>query len=367
MIKRFFKENTARIHSSLSITLKLILIISIAYSLYFHSWRILFVDLLLLVLILLPSFIRKIDIQIPREIEFVLFIFVIVSFFLGDLRGLIIQIFFGLSLGFVGFALITILYKNSKLKPNYLLIILFSLSISLALGSLSEIAKYYLKSYLDYNLSLSDYEFAMESLTLVFLGNLVAIIFGLLYIKGAKIKFLNTMVQTFKNKNPNLFIEKTDSPEEILQLIKKGETEKVEFKSTLRTNLHTQQYDKNIEHTILKTISAFLNTDGGTLLIGVSDNGEINGIEKDKFPSNDKFNLHFTNLIKEFIGNENMPYLHFELVLLEGKHIMKISCMKSNKPVFLKFNKIEEFYVRVGASTVQLQGSKLVDYINNNF
>ena len=175
------------------------------------------------------------------------------------------------------------------------------------------------------------------------------------------------MVQTFKTKNPNLFIEKTDSPEEILKLIKKGETEKIEFKSTLRTNLHIQQYDKNIEYSILKTISAFLNTEGGILLIGVSDIGEINGIEKDKFPSNDKFNLHFTNLIKEYIGNENLPYLNFELILIEGKNIMKVNCLKSNKPVFLKFNKIEDFYVRVGSSTVQITGSKLVEYINNNF
>jgi predicted HTH transcriptional regulator len=117
----------------------------------------------------------------------------------------------------------------------------------------------------------------------------------------------------------------------------------------------------------LKTIAAFLNSGGGTLLIGISDSGEICGIEKDNFPSNDKFNLHFTNLVKEYIGNQNLPYLHFELIVLENKNIMKVDCLKAQKPVFVKFEKIEEFYVRVGASTVQLLGSKLVDYINNGF
>ncbi|MBS3079861.1 ATP-binding protein [Candidatus Pacearchaeota archaeon] len=367
MGNNFLERHSAKIQASLSILVKLALIASIAYFLYFHSWRILFVNLLLLVLVFLPYLSRKINIEIPREIEFILLIFVIISFFLGDLRGLVVQVFFGLSLGFVGFALITILYKNSKLKPNYPLIMFFSLSISLALGALSELAKFYLRWYLSIPLDISDYQFAMESLTLVFIGALLAISAGFFYVTGNKIIFLNKLVERFKHRNPNLFIEKTDSPDEIVKLIKRGESEKIEFKSTLRTNIHTGQHDKNMEHTILKTISAFLNSEGGTLLIGVSDKGEIHGIEKDQFPSNDKFNLQFTNLIKEYIGNENLPYLHFELILVEGSYIMKVDCMKCKKPVFLRFNKIEEFYVRVGASTVQLQGSKLVDYINNNF
>ena len=309
----------------------------------------------------------KISIEIPTEIELILLGFVFLSFFLGDYRGLVIQIFFGVAIGFVGFALMTILYRNSKLQPNYPLIMAFSLSISLALGALSELAKYYLKWYLGVAPTVLDYQFAMESLTLVFFGAFVAIVAGFFYVQGISIGILHRMVQRFKTKNPNLFIEKTDSPDELLKLIHRGENEKLEFKATLRTNLFTDQYDKNIEHAVLKTIAAFLNSEGGTLLIGVSDKAEIFGIEKDRFPSNDKFNLHFTNLIKEYIGNENLPYLHFELVLLEGKNIMKVSCMKTKRPLFLRFNKIEEFYVRVGAATVQLTGSQLVDYIRNNF
>ena len=101
--------------------------------------------------------------------------------------------------------------------------------------------------------------------------------------------------------------------------------------------------------------------------MGVSDNGSIFGIEKDHFQSKDKFNLHFTNLIKEYVGNEYLPYLHFELVSINEKNILKIDCMKSNKPVFLRFYKEEEFYIRIGAATVQITGSKLVNYINNSF
>lgn len=361
------EENTAKIQTSLSLIIKIILIISIIYAIYFHLWRILFINILLLILIFTPTIIRKYAIKIPIEIEFILLIFVIFSFFLGDLRGLLIQIFFGLAIGFVGFALMLILYKNSKIKPNYLLILLFSISFSLALGTVSELSKYYLKFLLNQQIEIIDYSYAITSLTLVFFGALTASIIGFVYVKGHKIELMKNLVQKFKTKNPNLFIERTDSPDEILNLIKKGENEKIEFKSTLRTNLHINEFDKKIEHSALKTISAFLNSEGGVLLIGVSDNGSIFGIEKDNFQSNDKFNLHFTNLIKEHIGNEFLPFLHFELILIEDKNILKIDCMKSNKPVFLKFDKAEEFYMRVGSATVQIAGSKLVNYINNNF
>ncbi len=366
-LEKLVNNHSEKARTSLSFIIKIILLISIGYALYYHIWRILFINLLLLILILIPSIIKKYNIEIPSEIEFTLLIFIIISFFLGEIRGLIIQIFFGLAIGFVGFALMLILYKNSKIKPNYFLILLFSISFSLALGTLSELAKFYLKSYLDYNISITDYNYAIISLSLVLIGAFLSSIIGYIYMKGHKIKLIKKIVQRFKKKNPNLFIEKTDSPEEVLELIKKGENEKLEFKSTLRTNIYTNEFDRKIEHSILKTITSFLNTEGGTLLIGVSDIGDIFGIEKDHFQTNDKFNLHFTNLIKEHIGNQYLPYLHFELVLIENKNILKVDCMKSEKPVFLKSNKIEEFYMRVGAATVQITGSKLIDYVRNSF
>ena len=260
-----------------------------------------------------------------------------------------------------------ILFKNSKIKPNYFLIFLFALSFSLALGTLSELAKYYLKLYFNYNQDIGDYQYAITSLTLVLAGALIACLTGYIYMKYHKIPIIKKLVQKFKTKNPNLFIERTDSPEEVLDLIKKGENEKLEFKSTLRTNMHTNEIDRKIEQSCLKTITAFLNSEGGTLLIGVSDQGKILGIEKDHFINNDKFNLHFTNLVKEHIGNEFLPYLNSELILIEEKNILKVDCLKSEKPVFLRFNKSEEFYMRIGAATVQITGSKLINYINNQF
>lgn len=87
------------------------------------------------------------------------------------------------------------------------------------------------------------------------------------------------------------------------ELILKGENERVEFKSTLRWNLRAEKKDKAITHASLKTIAAFLNTDGGILLIGVADEGTLLGLNNDKFENEDKLLLFLTNTIKSQKNN----------------------------------------------------------------
>ena len=55
------------------------------------------------------------------------------------------------------------------------------------------------------------------------------------------------------------------------ELIASDETYEVEFKSTARWNLREERKDKRMEDAVVKTIAGFLNTDGGTLFIGVDD------------------------------------------------------------------------------------------------
>ncbi len=360
-------NNAAKVQRPLSYVIRIILLISIGYALYAHLWRVLFIDILLLVLVLLPTIFRKYDINLPRELDFILLIFVMGSFFLGEIRGIVIQIFFGFAISFVSVAFLLIITKNSKIELHWIVTYIFVIGFAMGIGALSELAKFLLKGYFGMQVGLADYHYVMASLIFVFLGSFLATSLALAYLKDYDLPILRHLIKRFKKKNPNLFIERLDSPEEVLDLIRKGEAERTEFKSTLRINLHTGEPDRRIEHSVLKTIAAFLNTEGGSLLIGVADTGNICGIERDHFQSNDKFNLHFTNLIKEYVGNENLPYLHFELIQIEDKNVMKVDCLRAKKPVFLRFHKEEEFYMRVGAATTQVTGSKLVEYIRNKF
>ena len=116
------------------------------------------------------------------------------------------------------------------------------------------------------------------------------------------------------------------------KLIAKGESVKLEFKSTLRVDLKTNTPEKFIELNCLKTLAAFFNSNGGTLLIGVEDNKNILGLGKDFHSFNkpdklDEFQKHFDNLIQKTLGDRFQRYLKFEFPEVDGK----IICAVTNK------------------------------------
>ena len=173
---------------------------------------------------------------------------------------------------------------------------------------------------------------------------------------------LNRTLEVYSNSEySNEFARK-----EALEIISSGESEKLEFKSTITTNIRTGENDKRMEKAVLKTIVAFLNTSGGILMIGVSDDGSIYGVDENVFDNRDKMNLHLTHMISSRIGDEFFPYISFRNIDMEdGKSIIRVDCSKCKKPVFLKDGKEEEFYVRSGPSSVELSGSNLVNYVSN--
>jgi predicted HTH transcriptional regulator len=207
--------------------------------------------------------------------------------------------------------------------------------------------------------------YVMRSLTLTALGATIAALIGYFYIEDED-GIIKKLIYSFIRKNPKLF-KRQSSPEETLEMIKKGESESCEFKSTLRMSLHSNQVDKRVEQMCLKTITALMNSDGGTLLIGVGDNGEISGIEKDGFENSDKFALHFSNLINQHIGKEFIRLLDFESITIEDKNVFRVECLKSDKPVFIKASDGEKFFIRSGPSSIEIAGRELVEYIGRRF
>ncbi|MHC5190641.1 MAG: AlbA family DNA-binding domain-containing protein, partial [Planctomycetota bacterium] len=159
--------------------------------------------------------------------------------------------------------------------------------------------------------------------------------------------------------------EMTDN--DVLRAIAAGEDDRLEFKSTLRWNLHTNKPDKAMEIACLKTMAAFLNSEGGTLLVGVEDNGNILGVAADQFPNEDKFLLHFNNLINQHLGLETAGSFSFDIRHLESGDIMIIDCQPSPAPVYVTHDRKEEFYVRVGPGTRPLTTRDALEYIRNHF
>ena len=151
------------------------------------------------------------------------------------------------------------------------------------------------------------------------------------------------------------------------ELILRGESNSVEFKSSLRWNYKANKKDKAIEHASLKTIAAFLNTAGGHLFIGVDDEGQLLGLEKDGFPNEDKFLLHLTGLIKTKISANHLQFISMQIEVINDLQFLRIDCVKALFPAFLQNNNEEIFYIRTGPSTTNLKISEAVSYISDNF
>jgi hypothetical protein len=151
------------------------------------------------------------------------------------------------------------------------------------------------------------------------------------------------------------------------ELIAGGETEGVEFKSTLRTNLHTGQPDDKMQMAALKTIAAFLNAHGGTLLVGVADDGTVTGVTVDGFSNEDKLCLHLVNLIRDRIGELFLPFVHPEFVEHDGGRVLSVRCEPGPKPAFVKEGAAQRFFVRGANATAELIGQAVVDYSARRF
>lgn len=158
----------------------------------------------------------------------------------------------------------------------------------------------------------------------------------------------------------------------IEDFIRKGETKNIEFKSSLRFCLKTSKAEKYVEHSAIKNICAFLNSNGGKLIIGLADDGEILGLENTDFKTfkdddkKDAFLKHLDNLISKYFGNDLSLNLAVEFEQIESKIVCEIDVLPNNiGPIFLKNpekNNTEEFYIRRNVSAVTLNMDEFYKY-----
>jgi hypothetical protein len=147
----------------------------------------------------------------------------------------------------------------------------------------------------------------------------------------------------------------------------------LEFKSTLRWSLkEDRQDDKGVTHASLKTIAAFLNTEGGDLLIGVADDGSIVGIERDQLENDDKFMRHLAQIVRNGLGDRAGTCIDPKTQIVEEKTVCVVSCQRSPEPVFLKWKGLEtstngDFFVRSGPGTVKLPPDSASEYVRTRF
>lgn len=152
-------------------------------------------------------------------------------------------------------------------------------------------------------------------------------------------------------------------------LASQTETNKLEHKSTLRYDIEKSMVTDIPVEMVLKTLAAFLNSDGGTLLIGVDKDKNVIGLDLDyaTFSGNDKedqFRLCFDNLVQVHLGNHIHSYLTVETPAINGKRIFAVTVKKKSKdPVYLKKKDKDVLYIRRSSSTAALETLEAAKYM----
>ncbi|MDB4542670.1 DUF262 domain-containing protein [bacterium] len=186
-------------------------------------------------------------------------------------------------------------------------------------------------------------------------------------------RLIGTVIQEGFSKLWDNGIEKTTAPVTVTDLISNDESNLLEFKQSARWSHGTDKKGKS-EQIIVKTISGFMNNEGGTLLIGVADDHRIVGIEEDyktlSKPDRDGYELFITQLISDKITGPSPSLCRVSFHDLDGRDVCRIDVAASAKPVFtcpMASKEHTDFWVRQGNRTEQFHGTELTEYVDDHW
>jgi hypothetical protein len=151
------------------------------------------------------------------------------------------------------------------------------------------------------------------------------------------------------------------------ELIVRGESATLEFKSSARWSYQANAKDHSVEEAVVKTVAGFMNARGGTLILGLSDDGHVLGLEPDyatvKGASRDGYENWLTTLLEQSLGKPAIMHLSIAFDEMNGLDLCRLDVAPSQKPVYADVRGGTRFYVRLNNSTRELSVRETVEYI----
>ncbi len=152
------------------------------------------------------------------------------------------------------------------------------------------------------------------------------------------------------------------------ELIANDEDDAVEYKSTARWDIREERRNPAIEDAIVKTVAAFLNTDGGTLLIGVAPERSLVGLAPDYphvKPSNgDGFVNWLTTHLSNNLGAAAVMRTRARVIAFGGVELCRLDVARSSRPVWARTSKEERaFFVRMNNSSRVMPAEEWDSYV----
>lgn len=158
------------------------------------------------------------------------------------------------------------------------------------------------------------------------------------------------------------------------ELMSAGESKKVEFKSSATFDGATGRKNKELEFAVAKTVAGFANAHGGTLLIGVNDDGQALGLEGDYRLANqrrqdaDGYENWLTSTLADNLGKVATTNLSVSFTEVGGHEVCRVDVAPSKAPIFIRSQKSSgDFYVRLTNSTRLLNTADAMEYIRSHW
>ncbi|MFZ4549834.1 MAG: helix-turn-helix domain-containing protein [Bacteroidales bacterium] len=175
------------------------------------------------------------------------------------------------------------------------------------------------------------------------------------------------LMRVFRRRNILIDQLQRELDKNLSTMISKGESDEIEFKSSFRYDYRLQKVNKGLETVILKTIAGFMNTQGGTLLIGVADDGSIVGVEADYNSLSRKDSDGYTQLlmssIAEKIGTPACKLVKILFQMQDEKEVCRVIVLPSPIPVYVKDDNQHRFFVRTGSGTREMDIREAITFI----
>lgn len=158
---------------------------------------------------------------------------------------------------------------------------------------------------------------------------------------------------------------------DLAELLQAGESEKTEFKESLRWDVRLGKVNRALEHAAAKTLAAFMNAGGGTLMIGVDDHGTPKGLDSDmdtlKRQDEDGFEQCVMQVVSVRLGSHLCPLVHAMFHSLGDMKLCRLYVEPAPDPVYLRNGSEKQFFVRTGNSTRQLDVEDATRYIRRRW
>ena len=150
-------------------------------------------------------------------------------------------------------------------------------------------------------------------------------------------------------------------------LIAQGEGPMVEFKSSFRWDIKQAKKNQALSFAVLKTIAGFMNSNGGTLLIGVTNGGKILGLGKDyqslRKENRDGFEQAVITAVSVNLGADLCQRIMIVFHSIDGLDICRVIVMQSSRPVYIEHSGNQKFYARTGGGTREMNIKEAVEFI----